>query len=459
MKKEGASYQVNVELVGMSDIKKKGSEVKCVLVDKMVISTDLLGKFTNEIESRKEVIDKLGEVFSRAVRMGSVLIKDPVDCQAVFTGLLMNYFNKVSLSDKEAKLIISSSIGPGVPIWLCNNAANSSGYSFILEQQENGTQAKSSYTSNLRLKNKKRQENYYAFLSRKYEVSFFQSDARGDRATSHRTTIGKKETRPVIIINEKDYGCNELHLAVLNNSADRVEKAMLADNTYVEGQDNYGNTPLHFAVCKGKLKALKAFMSCIEKHDQNQKEGYVKKESNQGETPLHLAARSGNARVVGELLDLVGEKGRGDCVESKSNKGEIPLHFAVRSGSTGVIEKLLEYVNDKEGYVKIKSINQCTPLHFAAGSGNVEVVNKILDLVGEERREDYVESKSNKGETPLHFACKWRKSNVKIIRSLIRCVTQGQEQKYVTYENNSGYTPLHLAARSGSAGVTEICKR
>lgn len=317
LKKEGASYQVNVDLVGMSDIKKKGFEVKCVLVDKMVISTDLLGKFTNEIESRKEVIDKLGEVFSRAVRMGSVLIKDPVDCQAVFTGLLMNYCNKVSLSDKEAKLIISSSIGPGVPIWLCNNAANSSGYSFILEQQENGTQAKSSYTSNLRLKNKKRQENYYAFLSRKYEVSFFQSDARGDRATSHRTTIGKKETRPVIIINEKDYGCNELHLAVLNNSADRVEKAMLADNTYVEGQDNYGNTPLHFAVCKGKLKALKAFMSCIEKHDQNQKEGYVKKESNQGETPLHLAARSGNARVVGELLDLVGEKGRGDCVKQK----------------------------------------------------------------------------------------------------------------------------------------------
>lgn len=85
----------------------------------------------------------------------------------------------------------------------------------------------------------------------------------------------------------------------------------------------------------------------------------------------------------------------------------------------------------------------------------MEVVNKLLDLVGEERREDYVESKSNKGETPLHFACKWRKSNVKIIRSLIRCVTQGQEQKYVTYENNSGYTPLHLAARSGSAGVIE----
>ncbi|MFT4314372.1 MAG: hypothetical protein AB3P11_04725, partial [Wolbachia pipientis] len=122
LKEEGASYKVNMKPVKVSDIKEKGSEVKCVLVDKMVISTDLLGKFTNEIESRKEVIDKLGEVFSRAIRMGSVLIKDPVDCQAVFTGLLMNYCNKVSLSDKEAKLIISSSIVPGVPIWLCNNA-------------------------------------------------------------------------------------------------------------------------------------------------------------------------------------------------------------------------------------------------------------------------------------------------------------------------------------------------
>ncbi|MFT4314373.1 MAG: ankyrin repeat domain-containing protein, partial [Wolbachia pipientis] len=332
---------------------------------------------------------------------------------------------------------------------------NSSGYSFILEQQENGTQAKSSYTSNLSLKNKKRREDYYAFLSQKYGVSFFQSDARGDRATSHRTTIGKKETRPVIIINEKDYRCNELHLAVLNNSADCVERAMLADNTYVEGQDNYGNTPLHFAVCKGKLKALKAFMSCIEKHDQNQKEGYVKRENDQGETPLHLAARSGNAEVVSELLDLVGEKGREDYVKSKSNQGETLLHFAVRSGSTGVVEKLLEYVNDKEGYVKIKNINQCTPLHFAAESGNVEIVNKLLNLVGEERREDYVESKSKKGDTPLHFASKGRKSNVKIIRSLIRCVTQGQEQKHVTRKNSAGYTPLHFAARNGEVKVVE----
>ncbi|WP_353282518.1 ankyrin repeat domain-containing protein [Wolbachia endosymbiont (group A) of Myopa testacea] len=507
LEKKEASSQVNTRKVSMDDIK-KGSEVKCVPVDKMLISTDLLGRFKNEIKFREEVIGKLDEVFDRAAMMSSILMRDPVDCQAVFTGLLMDYCNKVSLSNEEVKLIISSSIGPGISIWLHKNTANNSGYSFALEQQENGIQTKSSSVSNLsfpiaskKVKDVKGgQGEYYAFLNREYKIFSLRADAKGDRAISSR--LGIYENREKSIINLKDFGCNDLHLAIAKNKIDSVKKLIVTNEDYIKGCDTYGNTPLHFAVQKDNFSIFDALMGHIETKDQkesyivaknsdrytplhfvarsgnvkvveklleyvnndkedyvraetSEKEDYVRAETSEKETPLHFAARSGNVKVVEKLLEYVNND-KEDYVRAETSEKETPLHFAARSGNVKVVEELLNHVNDnnKEDYVKSKNTNKCTSLHFAAESGNAEVVNKLLDLIDEKTREAYVKSKNNKGETSLHFATKGKKSNVEVILSLIRCVTEEQEkQKYVTCKNNLGYTPLHLAAGSGNAEV------
>ncbi len=489
LEKKEASSQVSTREVSMADIE-KGSEVKFAPVDKMLISTDLLGRFENEIKFREEVIGKLDEVdkvFDRAA-----LMRDPVDYQAVLTGLLMDYCNKMSLSDKEAKLIISSSIGPGISIWLHKNTANNSGYISALEQQENGIQTKSSSVSKLsspiaskKVKDVKgAQGEYYAFLNRKYKIFSLRADAQGDRAISSR--LGIHENREKSIINLKDFDCNDLHLAIAKDKIDDVEELIVTNEDYIEGYDTYGNTPLHFAVQKDDLRIFNALMGHIGTKDQ--KESYVVTENFDRYTPLHFAASSGNAEVVNKLLDLVDEKTE-DYVKSKNNKGETPLHFAARSGNVKVVEELLQYVNDKEGYVraetskketplhfaarsgnvkvveellnhvndkedyvKSKNTNKCTPLHFAARSGNVKVVEELLNHIND--KEDYVRAETSEKETPLHFATSVVKSNVEVILSLIRCVTKEQKkQKYVTCKNDLGYTPLHFAARHGNAEV------
>ncbi len=489
LEKKEASSQVSTREVSMADIE-KGSEVKFAPVDKMLISTDLLGRFENEIKFREEVIGKLDEVdkvFDRAA-----LMRDPVDYQAVLTGLLMDYCNKMSLSDKEAKLIISSSIGPGISIWLHKNTANNSGYISALEQQENGIQTKSSSVSKLsspiaskKVKDVKgAQGEYYAFLNRKYKIFSLRADAQGDRAISSR--LGIHENREKSIINLKDFDCNDLHLAIAKDKIDDVEELIVTNEDYIEGYDTYGNTPLHFAVQKDDLRIFNALMGHIGTKDQ--KESYVVTENFDRYTPLHFAASSGNAEVVNKLLDLVDEKTE-DYVKSKNNKGETPLHFAARSGNVKVVEELLQYVNDKEGYVraetskketplhfaarsgnvkvveellnhvndkedyvKSKNTNKCTPLHFAARSGNVKVVEELLNHIND--KEDYVRAETSEKDTPLHFATSVVKSNVEVILSLIRCVTKEQKkQKYVTCKNDLGYTPLHFAARHGNAEV------
>ena len=112
-------------------------------------------------------------------------------------------------------------------------------------------------------------------------------------------------------------------------------------------------------------------------------------------TPLHLAVLRGDVEAVKLLL------GRPDVmVNAVTSDGFTPLHFATVEGNVEVVKLLLggDYVevnltantSDTTGY---------TPLHCAAGAGHVEVVKLLLG-----RPDVKVKGVTSEGLTPLHCA-------------------------------------------------------
>ncbi|WP_253303066.1 ankyrin repeat domain-containing protein [Wolbachia endosymbiont of Phyllotreta cruciferae] len=458
----------------------QGYKIKFIPINEEVISFDLLRKAIKDVGSRKQVIDNLKNIVNFINytfnldndKIKFSFIRDESDAKNLVDGLLMGSKHEIPSDDKIINEIISSLV-------------------------KNNIQAKSNNIRDHRLpiadkrsgKKDKKKAEYYAYLSREYSIFSSQADVRGDRATFNRSAIRKNRKRP--IINEEDYGCNALHLAIANEKFDDVKKLVEANDGYVKGRDFYGNTPLHFAVQGKNLEILQFLMDYIGKQNHKEdyfvdkncdgctplhfaarsgnievfskllkfvgaeaKEGYVKIKNNKGETPLHFAARSGKAEVVSNLLEFVDAKAKEGYVQSKDSKDETPLHFAAKSGNVKVVEELLKFVNDKKGYVKHENSNKCTLLHFAAWGSNVEVINKLLKFVDKKERKGYVQSKNNKGETPLHFAAK--KNNVGVILSLIGCVTEREgKENYVKCTNKLLYTPLHFAARSGNVKAVE----
>jgi hypothetical protein len=110
-----------------------------------------------------------------------------------------------------------------------------------------------------------------------------------------------------------------------------------------------------------------------------------------GWTPLHYAALKGHKNVVELLLTNNAE------INPKTNDGLTPLHCAASGGWDGNKE-VAELLLANKAEVNAKDNNGLTPLHCAAGGGHKDVVDVLLANKAE------VNAKDNNGNTPLHDA-------------------------------------------------------
>lgn len=138
---------------------------------------------------------------------------------------------------------------------------------------------------------------------------------------------------------------------------------LLQDQSLLYSKDEQGKTPLHWAVGKGQLEAIRVLLD----------EYHVKVDvtnDNDG-TPLHVAASQAQSKAAKMLLE------RGAMVNARAKDGATPLHFACfkgrKQGHIEVARLLLQYGADPQAVMD----NGATPSSVASSRGNTEILNLL----------------------------------------------------------------------------------
>lgn len=233
-------------------------------------------------------------------------------------------------------------------------------------------------------------------------------------------------------VNVKDeYGSTPLHYAVRNGSLS-VIRILLAAKARVNEQDNRGRTPLHYHLlffAHSKFDHSKDLSWEIVRllletwADVNVKD-------KDGNTPLYFAADN-----ISEVMPLLLVAGAG--VNEKNNDGETPLHAVILaiykvSCSRRVVYENLQLLLKEGAHVHVQNKAGSTPLHYAAVIGDVVVVKLLFDAGASA----FVDIQNCYGDTSLHNAV--RGGHSAIIKLLLE---RGADERRT---NGVGKTPAEL---------------
>ena len=187
-----------------------------------------------------------------------------------------------------------------------------------------------------------------------------------------------------------------------------------------EGDYNFkttdGSTILHIACEMGRFNAVKFLIS--ESAEANSTGGMASSQTGNkvllnskdkfGRTPIMRAAASGHINLVEYILTntnpavVFGPASRDD-------KKQNILHHAAIMGTDPLINRLA-FLNPTQctSLMKEQDSTGNTPLHLAVQNSNIKTVNLLLTLL----HKDSMNVQNDKGETPLHNACRLKEKNI-----------------------------------------------
>ncbi len=264
---------------------------------------------------------------------------------------------------------------------------------------------------------------------------------------------------------------NKVHLAACKGDLNRV-RAWIDQGTDVNMKDEFGCTPLHWAVAADSpelvdlliqrgadlnAKDASGFTPMMSARNVPMLERLISKGADlrlkcgtleDGRTVLHLASRDGRKDMAEFLVH------KGIDVSIRANHGATPLHDAARCGHADVVTFLLSNGADinaldmgvtpiatasRRGHTEVVNIlrehGAKETLHVAAIAGDIEVTKRLIAQGAD------LNAKDEKGQTPLHLLNLAR--NGKLVPFLI---SHGAD---VNARNQSGKTPLMIAAERG----------
>ena len=196
----------------------------------------------------------------------------------------------------------------------------------------------------------------------------------------------------------------------------------------IDEGDADGRTALHWAVIMGKQKCVEFLL---------EKNARLTKQDEFGKTPLYYAVDSNFLDGVRLLLQA-------EVPRDTSNTDDkwTALHLACWRGYTDIVRLLLE----SNAFMRALDCLGRTPLHLAAGQGHIETVDLLL-----ERGALHLAADDN-GWTPLYHAAVRGHSD--IVALLVKQKTS--PMKSSQSPQASGWKPLHCASWYGHPEVVRI---
>ena len=231
---------------------------------------------------------------------------------------------------------------------------------------------------------------------------------------------------------KKDY--TKKSLLCIAAAADKVNilEFLVKNGCEVNGQSEYGVTPLHDAALKGSKAAVEFLIA----HGAN-----VHLTNSSNETPIFRAAMFGYYEIVQIFIN------NGADIHWKDEYNNTPLHYAAGSKAAEIVKLFIKLGAD----VQAQNVRGATPLYFAAATGACEAVKLLLDKGAQ------VNTKTDQDNTPLH-ALAWeetvgrkkKEEDAEIAQLLIK---HGADIYAV---NKRGHTPIHIAAGSGKVEIIKL---
>ena len=139
--------------------------------------------------------------------------------------------------------------------------------------------------------------------------------------------------------------------------------------------------------------------------------------------PVHMAVMRNDLPALREVLS------KSKSIDSRDREGRIPLFYAAQDGNVAIASELLGHGAD----VNARDRNDESPLHFAAREYRIEMASLLLDHGASPNAQDA------NGNTALHRAVFESKGRGEIIKLL---VARGADP---VLANKSGVSPKGLA--------------
>jgi ankyrin repeat protein len=204
----------------------------------------------------------------------------------------------------------------------------------------------------------------------------------------------------------------------------------------IKAKNNYGWTPLHFAVSSGR------FVTILTLLDNGSK---ITETTSSGQTVFHIAAFRGHSFVLQTLWNMQ----RGKHIEKQAisfaedEDGNTPFTLASAQGHVGIMSFMLDKVSSSSSKVtKLEGDKKKALIMASQGGGHLEAVKLLLSNGWD------VNAKDENGDCALHHAAS--SENIAIIKLLI---ANGAEPNL---PGSKGWTPLHNAAAKSPDAVKAL---
>jgi ankyrin repeat protein len=225
-------------------------------------------------------------------------------------------------------------------------------------------------------------------------------------------------------------GMNALHVASLYaETTDLIDVILETGKLDINGVDNNGWTPLHWAINKTSYSKVNAGHLIRKGADPT----IANKE---GDTPLHWAAS--HAEEI-ETINLILENDQVD-INSRNKNGWTALHRAIRASNVITLRYLLKKGADPNAADE----NGATPLHLAAETNDYYYENtELIDIILETGKCN-INGVDNDGRTPLHYASGRLYYSPATINAR-HLIEMGADPGIA---DKNGVTPLHMTAKN-----------
>ncbi|XP_030847433.1 inversin-like isoform X1 [Strongylocentrotus purpuratus] len=221
----------------------------------------------------------------------------------------------------------------------------------------------------------------------------------------------------------------QIHAAAVNGQKTALQKLLKTYPKEVDQADQFGRTPLMFAVLADRLDCAEVLIK---------KGANVDAKDNGGRTALHWATYKGVFRLCKLLVS------KGAYWREKDNEGQTCLHFATRHKDTRCLALIMKQL--LPGEVDEQDNSKRTALHWSASYGNEEAVRMLV------KHSSNIGIPDTDGKTPLHWAANAGDSPTAI--NTVQHILE-TEPSVVNWQDYEGRTALHLAVANGNAAIVQ----
>ena len=236
------------------------------------------------------------------------------------------------------------------------------------------------------------------------------------------------------------------HVAAIHECTETLKYLIQERHVSPNIQDAGGQTPLHSAVMKGKVKSTELLIEL---------DADINVRDNDGNTPLHVAVYYEKVETERILLS------NSVRLEIRNNKQRTPLYLAFEHFNPFIINNLIAF----GAMMNVRDYHGNTPLHAMMTCDNCyKYYDYVLDYINIalSRRID-INTKNNNKNTPLYeyIKCISRTSDFDKYESFILSVIKF----FITHgaspntKNENGNTVLHLIPRVEYINIIKLLIR